>query len=205
MKYTGPKCRLSRQEGEDLFLKSGVRGHESKCRSTKRPGQHGDKKPRKTDYAVQLRAKQKLKRIYQLAERQFFNYYKEASRLKGSTGENLLQLLERRLDNVVYRLGLASTRSEARQLVNHCSLLVNGQVVNIPSFLVKIGDKIEVREKAKAQNRIQTAIALAQQRSQNDWLSFDEKAMSGEFKALPTLKDLPVNYNVHLVVELYSK
>lgn len=205
MKYTGAKCRLSRQEGEDLFLKSGVRSHESKCRSAKRPGQHGDKKPRKTDYAVQLRAKQKLKRIYQVAERQFYNYYVKATRLKGSTGENLLQLLERRLDNLVYRMGLATTRSEARQLVSHCAILVNGQVVNIPSYLVKVGDKIEVREKAKKQSRIIAAIALAQQRTMSDWLLADEKTMSGELKALPALKDLPATYNVHLVVELYSK
>lgn len=205
-RYIGPKCKLSRREGTDLMLKSGVRSHESKCRSTTLPGQHGAKKPRRTIYLDQLRAKQMLRRVYGVLERQFRKYYKIAARKKGSTGENLLQLLETRLDNIVYRMGFATTRAEARQLVNHKAVLVNGSVVDIPSYLVSPGDKVEIRQRAKSQNRIQTAIALAQQRpTPTEWVSVDEKAMSGTFNVLPTIDDLPAYYNVQLVVELYSK
>lgn len=203
-KYTGPKCKLSRREGTDLMNKSGVRSFESKCRQGL-PGQHGDNKPRKTVYLEQLRAKQLLRRVYGVLEKQFRKYYKQAAGRKGATGENLLQILESRLDNVVYRLGFASTRAEARQLVNHKSIVVNGQVVNIPSYIVKAGDKVEIREKAKSQMRIQAAIALAQQRPTCEWIAVDEKAMSGALTTLPTIEDLPSYYNVQLVVELYSK
>ncbi len=203
-KYTGPKCKLSRREGTDLMNKSGVRSFESKCRQGL-PGQHGDNKPRKTVYLEQLRAKQLIRRLYGVLEKQFRKYYKQAASRKGATGENLLQILESRLDNVVYRLGFASTRAEARQLVNHKAIVVNGQVVNIPSYMVKAGDKVEIREQAKAQMRIQAAIALAQQRPTCEWIAVDEKAMSGALTTLPTVEDLPSYYNVQLVVELYSK
>ena len=204
-RYTGPKCKLSRREGGDLLLKSGVRSLDSKCNLEQQPGQHGSKKGRLTDYGLQLRAKQKLKRIYGVLEKQFRNYYKKAASQKGSTGENLLKLLEARLDNVVYRFGFATTRAEARQLVNHKAILVNGTVVNIPSFQVKPGDVVEVREKAKSQSRIQAALGLAEQRAVCEWISVDSKAMKGSLSSLPEMAELPVDYNVHLVVELYSK
>lgn len=204
-RYTGPKCKLARREGGDLLLKSGVRSLESKCNLEQQPGQHGSKKGRLTDYGLQLRAKQKLKRIYGVLEKQFRNYYKKAASQKGSTGENLLKLLEARLDNVVYRFGFATTRAEARQLVNHKAILVNGTVVNIPSFQVKPGDVVEVREKAKSQSRIQAALGLAEQRAVCEWVSVDSKAMKGSLSTLPEMAELPVDYNVHLVVELYSK
>lgn len=204
-RYIGPKCKLARREGSDLLLKSGVRSLDSKCNLEQQPGQHGGKKGRITDYGVQLRAKQKLKRIYGVLEKQFRNYYKKAASQKGSTGENLLKLLEARLDNVVYRLGFATTRAEARQLVNHKAILVNGITVNIPSYKVKPGDVVEVREKAKSQSRIQAAIGLAEQRAVCEWVNVDAKSMKGGLTALPELTELPVDYNVHLVVELYSK
>lgn len=204
-RYTGPKCKLARREGGDLLLKSGVRSLDSKCNLEQQPGQHGTKKGRLTDYGIQLRAKQKLKRIYGVLEKQFRNYYKKGASQKGSTGENLLKLLESRLDNVVYRLGFATTRTEARQLVNHKAILVNGTVVNIPSYQVKPGDVVEIREKAKKQSRIQAAIGLAEQRAVCEWVSVDTKAMKGSLNALPELSELPADYNVHLVVELYSK
>ncbi len=204
-KYTGPKCKLSRRENDDLLLKSGVRSLDSKCKLDTQPGQHGAKRGRLTDYGIQLRAKQKLKRIYGVLEKQFRNYYKKAARMKGSTGENLLQLLEQRLDNVVYRMGLASTRAEARQLVNHKAVVVDGQVVNIPSYLIKPGQVVEIREKAKGQDRIKAALGLSEQRATCEWVNIDSKAMKGGLSALPRLEDLPVDYNVHLVVELYSK
>lgn len=204
-RYIGPKCKLARREGEDLLLKSGVRSLESKCNLEQQPGQHGSKKGRLTDYGVQLRAKQKLRRIYGVLEKQFRNYYKKSASQKGSTGENLLKLLEARLDNVVYRLGFGTTRSEARQLVSHKAILVNGVVVNIPSFQVQPGDVVEIREKAKGQSRIQAAIGLAEQREVCEWVSVDSKAMRGSLATLPLLTDLPSEYNVHLVVELYSK
>lgn len=204
-RYLGPKCKLSRREGIDLLLKSGVRDHKSKCKSEKIPGQHGDKKPRLSGYGIQLREKQKIKRYYAVVEKQFRNYYKQAARLKGSTGENLMVLLERRLDNVVYRLGFGCTRAEARQLVTHKAILVNDQVVNIPSYLIKPGDVITVRQKAKSQGRIQAALALSEQRAACDWLTVDVTAMKGTFTRLPVLGDLSSDYNVNLVVELYSK
>jgi len=204
-RYLGPKCKLSRREGTDLLLKSGVRDHKSKCKSEKQPGQHSDKRPRLSDYGVQLREKQKISRFYGVLEKQFRNYYKAASSLKGSTGENLMGLLERRLDNVVYRMGFASTRSEARQLVAHKAVVVNEQVVNIASYLVKSGDVISIRQKAKAQGRVQAAIALSEQRASCDWLTVDSTAVKGTFTTVPTLNDLSADFNVNLVVEFYSK
>ena len=204
-RYLGPRCKLSRREGTDLLLKSGVRDHKSKCKSEKLPGQHGDKKPRLSDYGLQLREKQKIRRLYGVLERQFRNYYKKAAKLKGSKGENLMVLLEQRLDNVVYRMGFASTRAEARQLVSHKSILVNDQVVNIPSYQVAPGDVVSIRERAKAQGRIKAAIALSEQRTPCEWINVDLNSFKGTFVALPTLNDLSADYNVNLVVELYSK
>ncbi len=204
-RYLGPKCKLSRREGTDLMLKSPVRALESKCKMERPPGQHGDRRARVTDYGLQLREKQKLRRMYGVLERQFRNYFKEASRRKGSTGENLLQLLETRLDNVVYRMGFAVTRAEARQLVGHKAVLVNGRVVNIPSFQVKPGDEIEVRDKAKKQLRIQDAMRIREQFGFDDWLEVDPKGLRGVFKAVPERGDLPAEINESLVVELYSK
>lgn len=204
-RYLGPKCKLSRREGTDLLLKSGVRSLESKCNLEVPPGQHGAKRPRLTDYTQQLRAKQKLKRIYGILEKQFRNYYKKAARQKGSTGENLVQLLERRLDNIVYRMGFATTRAEARQMVTHKCILVNGKAVNIPSYLVSPGDKIEIREKARGQARIKAALALSEQRGPCEWINSDQQNMNGTFVTLPQMSDLPSDYNVKLVVELYSK
>lgn len=174
-RYLGPKLKLSRREGTDLFLKSGVRAIESKCKIDNAPGQHGARRGRLSDYGVQLREKQKVRRMYGVLEKQFRNYYKEAARLKGNTGENLLQLLEQRLDNVVYRIGFASTRSEARQLVSHKAILVNGQVVNVPSFNVSADDVVSVREKAKKQARIVSALELAEQREKPTWIEVDSK------------------------------
>jgi len=204
-RYTGPKCKLARREGSDLLLKSGVRAVDSKCKLDAQPGQHGTKRGRLTDYGIQLRAKQKIKRMYGVLERQFRNYYKAAAKMKGSTGENLLQLLERRLDNVVYRLGFASTRAEARQLVSHKAIVVDGEVVNIASYLVKPGQTVEIRERAKKQDRIKAAIGLSEQRPACEWINIDTTAMKGSLSSLPGIEDLPVDYNVHLVVELYSK
>ena len=204
-RYLGPKCKLSRREGTDLLLKSGVRDHKSKCKSEKQPGQHGEKRPRLSDYGIQLREKQKIRRFYGVLEKQFANYYKMAAKQKGSTGENLMGLLERRLDNVVYRMGFASTRSEARQLVAHKAILVNDALVNIASFLVKSGDVISVRQKAKNQGRVIAAVALSEQRGACDWLTVDMGAFKGTFTAMPSLNDLSADFNVNLVVELYSK
>jgi len=204
-RYLGPKCKLSRREGTDLFLKSGVRDHKSKCKSEKQPGQHGDKRPRLSDYGVQLREKQKIRRLYGVLEKQFRNYYKLAASQKGSTGENLMATLERRLDNVVYRMGFASTRAEARQLVAHKAVIVNDEVVNIPSFLVKSGDVVAIRQKAKAQGRVKAAIALSEQRASCDWLTVDVASIKGTFTTVPTLSEVSADYNVNLVVELYSK
>jgi len=204
-RYLGPRCRLSRREQTDLQLKSGIRSIDSKCKIEHIPGMHWQRRGRTTDYGLQLRMKQMIKRYYGVLERQFRNYYKEADRLKGSTGGNLLQLLERRLDNVVYRMGFAATRAEARQLVTHGSLLLNGEMVNIPSYLVSPSDVIEVRQKAKGQLRIKAALDLAQQRSQPTWVDVDSKTMVGTFKNLPEVSDLPAEFKVNLVVELYSK
>ena len=205
-RYLGAKCKLSRREGTDLLLKSGVRAIDSKCKLEQHPGQHGStKRGRLTDYGTQLRAKQKLKRIYGLLEKQFRNYYEKAAVKRGSTGENLLVMLESRLDNVVYRLGFASTRAEARQLVSHKSILVDGQVVNIPSFLVKPHQQVAVRERCRSQSRIIAAIGLAEQRPSCDWVNVDATNMSGKLSNYPATTDLPDHYNVNLVVELYSK
>ena len=204
-KYIGPKCKLSRREGTDLFLKSGVRSYTSKCRSESAPGQHGAKRGRLSEYGTQHRAKQMIRRLYGVLETQFRNYYKKASMRKGSTGVILLELLESRLDNVVYRAGFASTRAEARQLVNHKSMKVNGRVVNIPSFSVSAGDVVEVREKAKKQNRIHASLELAAQRTPCEWLDVDTKEMKVIFKTVPQRSELPAEINEHLVIELYSK
>ncbi|MEJ2630566.1 MAG: 30S ribosomal protein S4 [Acidihalobacter sp.] len=204
-KYIGPKCKLSRREGTDLFLKSRARGLESKCKLDKIPGQHGDRRTRLSDYGVQLREKQKLRRIYGVLERQFRNYFKKAAQQKGSTGENLLKLLEGRLDNVVYRMGFAVTRAEARQLVSHRAITVNGTAVNIPSYQVSANDVVAVRERAKKQTRIQDALSLSEQLGVPGWMEVDAKKMEGVFKALPERSDLPAEINESLVVELYSK
>ncbi|MGX2948098.1 30S ribosomal protein S4 [Frederiksenia canicola] len=204
-RYLGPKLKLSRREGTDLFLKSGVRAIESKCKIDIAPGQHGARKPRLSDYGSQLREKQKVRRMYGILERQFRNYYKEANRLKGNTGENLLVLLEGRLDNVVYRMGFAATRAEARQLVSHKSIVVNGRVVNIPSYQVSVDDVIAVREKSKKQARIKASLELATQREKPTWLEVDATKMEGVFKRTPERSDLSADINEHLIVELYSK
>lgn len=204
-RYLGPKLKLSRREGTDLFLKSGVRAIESKCKIDTAPGQHGARKPRLSDYGSQLREKQKVRRMYGILERQFRNYYKEANRLKGNTGENLLVLLEGRLDNVVYRMGFAATRAEARQLVSHKSIVVNGRVVNIPSYQVSVDDVIAVREKSKKQARIKASLELATQREKPTWLDVDATKMEGVFKRTPERSDLSADINEHLIVELYSK
>ena len=204
-RYLGPKLKLSRREGTDLFLKSGVRVIDSKCKIDTAPGQHGARKPRLSDYGSQLREKQKVRRIYGILERQFRNYYKEANRLKGNTGENLLVLLEGRLDNVVYRMGFAATRAEARQLVSHKAIVVNGRVVNIPSFQVSVNDVVAVREKSKKQARIKASLELAEQREKPTWLEVDSAKMEGVFKRVPERSDLSADINEHLIVELYSK
>jgi len=204
-RYLGPKLKLSRREGTDLFLKSGVRAIDSKCKIETAPGQHGARRGRLSDYGVQLREKQKVRRMYGVLEKQFRNYYKEAARIKGNTGENLLQLLEQRLDNVVYRMCFASTRAEARQLVSHKAVVVNGQVVNIPSFMVRPEDVVSVREKAKKQARISAALELSEQREKPVWLEVDSSKMEGQFKRLPERSDLSAEINEQLIVELYSK
>ena len=204
-RYLGPKLKLSRREGTDLFLKSGVRPLESKCRADTIPGQHGQRRTRLTDYAVQLREKQKVRRFYGVLEKQFRNYYKKADRQKGATGENLLRILERRLDNVVYRMGFGSTRAESRQLVSHKSILVNGSVINIASYQVEIGDTVSIREKSKNQLRIQGALALSAQRTPIDWVIVDIEKLEGLFKAYPMREELSQEINENLIVELYSK
>lgn len=204
-RYLGPTCKLSRREGTDLFLKSGVRPLESKCRSESVPGQHGQRRGRLSDYGVQLREKQKVRRIYGVLEKQFRNYYKKAAGIKGNTGENLLALLEGRLDNVVYRMGFGSTRAESRQLVAHNAILVNGQKVNIPSYQVQEGDVISIREKSKKQLRVQTALQLAAQRGEVEWVQVDSNKMEGTFTRRPDRSDLPAEINENLIVELYSK
>ena len=204
-RYIGPKCKLARREGTDLFLKSGVRALDSKCKADTVPGQHGARRSRLSDYGVQLREKQKVRRIYGVLEKQFRNYYKKAASQKGATGENLLKLLEARLDNVVYRMGFGATRSESRQLVAHRSILVNGQSVNIASYQVAPGDVISLREKAKKQLRIQSALSLAAQRGEIEWVDVSEEKFEGVFKALPDRTDLSSEINENLIVELYSK
>lgn len=204
-RYLGPKCKLSRREGTDLFLKSGVRPLESKCKLEVPPGGAPQRRPRVSDYGLQLREKQKLRRMYGVLERQFHNYYKRAAQQKGSTGENLLKVLEGRLDNVAYRMGFATTRSEARQLVSHKSITVNGKVVNIPSFQVSPGDEIAIREKARKQLRVQNALQLAGEAGFPEWVEVDQTKMSGVLKQLPERDDILPDINENLVVELYSK
>jgi small subunit ribosomal protein S4 len=204
-RYLGPKCKLSRREGTDLFLKSGVRPLESKCKLEVPPGGAPQRRPRVSDYGLQLREKQKLRRMYGVLERQFHNYYKRAAQQKGSTGENLLKVLEGRLDNVAYRMGFATTRSEARQLVSHKSIMVNGKVVNIPSFQVSPGDEISIREKARKQLRVQNALQLAGEAGFPEWVEVDQTKMSGVLKQLPERDDILPDINENLVVELYSK
>jgi small subunit ribosomal protein S4 len=204
-KYTGPKCKLSRREGVDLELKSSLRPLDSKCKLDQVPGQHGARRTRLSDYALQLREKQKLRRIYGVLEKQFRNYYKKAANQKGSTGENLLSLLETRLDNVVYRCGFGATRAEARQLVNHKSIMVNNKIVNIPSYKVQPNDVISVREKSKKQTRIAGSLSMAKQKGIVDWITLDEGKLEATFKNVPERTDLPPDLNEQLVVELYSK
>ena len=204
-RYLGPKLKLSRREGTDLFLKSGVRPLDSKCKADVVPGQHGARRTRLSDYAIQLREKQKVRRLYGVLEKQFRNYYKKADRQKGATGENLLRLLEARLDNVVYRMGFGSTRAESRQLVSHKAILVNGQTVNIASFQVSDEDVVSVREKSKSQLRIQASLQLSAQRSAVEWVAVDGDKMEGVFKRPPDRSELPSEINESLIVELYSK
>ncbi len=206
-KYIGSKCRQCRREGGKLFLK-GEKCFTAKCAVENRPfppGQHGQRRTRLSDYAAQLREKQKVRRIYGVLERQFRNYYKQAASTKGSTGENLLQLLEGRLDNVVYRMGFSSSRSESRQLVRHNGISVNGARVNIPSYQVQPNDVVSVNDKSRSQLRVQSAIDLAQQRGIADWLDVDTKKMQGVYKTRPDRTELPADINEHLIVELYSK
>ncbi|MDP6375213.1 MAG: 30S ribosomal protein S4 [Pseudomonadales bacterium] len=204
-RYLGPKLKLSRREGTDLFLKSGVRPIDSKCKIDTAPGQHGVRRGRLSDYAIQLREKQKVRRLYGVLEKQFRNYYKNADRLKGATGENLLRLLESRLDNVVYRMGYGSTRAESRQLVSHKAITVNGQLVNIPSYRVNPEDVVAVAGKARGQLRIQAALQLSVQRSPIDWVDVDIDKKEGVFKRHPDRSELPQEINENLIVELYSK
>ena len=205
-RYLGPKCKLARREGTDLFLKSARRSLDSKCKLETKPGQHGVKSGmRMSDYGNQLREKQKLRRMYGLLERQFRRYFAEAQRRKGSTGTNLLQLLESRLDNVVYRMGLGSTRAEARQLVTHCAIQVNGRSLNVPSAILKAGDVVSVTEKSKAQLRIVDALQLAEKVGLPSWVEVDAKKMTGTFKGAPERSEFGQDINESLVVELYSK
>jgi len=205
-RYIGPKCKLARREGTDLFLKSGVKPLESKCKFQVPPGGiKGERKTRLSDYGLQLREKQKLRRMYGVLERQFSNYYTEAARRSGATGENLLKLLECRLDNVVYRMGFASTRSEARQLVSHKGIQVNGDVVTIPSYQVKPGDVVQVREKSRKQLRITNAMQIASQVGLPEWVQVTESEMKGVFKQVPARDEILPDINENLVVELYSK
>jgi len=205
-RYIGPKCKLARREGTDLFLKSGVKPLENKCKFTVPPGGlKGERRTRLSDYGLQLREKQKLRRMYGVLERQFGNYYTKAARRAGSTGENLLKLLECRLDNVVYRMGFAATRAEARQLVSHKAITVNDQAVTIPSYQVRAGDVVQVREKARKQLRIQSALNVAQQVGLPEWVEVDDKQLRGVFKTVPAREDILPDINENLVVELYSK
>ena len=205
-RYTGPKCKLARREGTDLFLKSARRSLDSKCKLDTKPGQHGVKSGmRQSDFGNQLREKQKLRRMYGLLERQFRRYFVEANRRKGSTGTNLLQLLESRLDNVVYRMGFGSTRAEARQLVTHCAMMVNGRKLNVPSAILKAGDVVTVTEKSKAQLRIKDSLQLAEKVGFPSWVEVDASKMTGTFKGAPDRSEFGQDINESLVVELYSK
>ena len=205
-RYTGPTLRLSRREGTDLYLKSGVRAIESKCNMDSPPGvAAGARRGRLSDYGLQLREKQKVRRMYGVLEKQFRNYYKKAASTKGNTGENLLSLLEKRMDNVVYRMGFGSTRAEARQMVSHKAFKVNGEVVNIPSYQMQAGDEIQVRDSKKGHLRIASALTIAATREDCDWLEVDEANLKGVFKSVPDRADLSTEINENLIIELYSK
>lgn len=204
-KYLGPKLRLSRREGIDLYLKSGVKSIELKCKLDKSPGQHGSRKFRLSEYGMQLREKQKVRRLYGILERQFRNYYKKAVQKKGNTGDNLLKLLESRLDNVVYRMGFSVTRAESRQLISHKSIYVNNKIVTISSFQVSVNDIISIAPHAKKQLRIKSALELFEQREKSVWLETNVKLMEGIFKKIPDRSDLSTDINEHLIIELYSK
>ena len=205
-RYIGPKCKLSRREGRDLLLKSGIRSHDSKCKSETVPGQHGrTRRPRISDYGVQLREKQKVRRIYGVMEKQFKTYYKQAARKKGVTGDNLLQMLESRLDNVVYRMGFASTRAEARQLVSHKAILVNDKKINIPSYQLSPGDTVSLNDKAQSQSRVQQSLEIAKNREECDWVDVNPGIYSGVYKAIPERDSLDTDINENLIIELYSK
>jgi small subunit ribosomal protein S4 len=204
-RYLGPKCKLARREGVDLFLKSGVRSHESKCRSQSNPGQHGQRKGRLSEYGTQLREKQKVRRLYGVLEKQFRNSYKISVKKKGPTGEILLQIMESRLDNVIYRSGFASTRNEARQMVSHKTFLLNGKAVNVPSLQVSPGDIITVKEKSRGQLRIKSAMDLFSQKVAPDWIEANHKSFSVVFKRAPDRSEVYSDINEKLIVELYSK
>ena len=205
-RYLGPKCKLSRREGTDLFLKSGIKPIESKCKLNSIPGSKvGSRRERLSDYGNQLREKQKLRRMYGVMEKQFRNYYKKASKIKGSTGENLLKLLEGRLDNMVYRMGFAVTRAEARQLVSHKSIMVNGRVINIPSYQVNASDEISVTDKGKEQLRVKNAVNISSQLGISEWLSVDQKKLKGVVNSIPEREDILPDIQENLVVEFYSK
>jgi len=204
-RYRGPSLRLSRREGTDLLLKSGDRAVEEKCNMETAPGMHGMRRGRLSDYGLQLREKQKVKRMYGILEKQFRNYYKKAAKSKGNTGENLLSYLEKRLDNVVYRMNFASTRAEARQMVTHKAFEVNGKTVNIPSYQVKQDDVISVREKAKKQIRIKAALDLGDKKELSGWVEVDKDKFTGVFKSVPDRSDLSAEINENLIIELYSK
>ncbi|HEU4620619.1 MAG TPA: 30S ribosomal protein S4 [Burkholderiaceae bacterium] len=205
-RYIGPKCKLSRREGTDLFLKSARRSLDSKCKLDSKPGQHGRVSGMRTsDFGKQLREKQKVKRMYGVLERQFRRYFEEAERRKGNTGETLIAMLECRLDNVVYRMGFGSTRAEARQLVSHCAITVNGRTVNIPSMQVKPGDVVSLREKAKKQARIQEALTLAETNGFPSWVSVDKNKFEGTYKTVPDRSEVAQDINESLIVELYSR
>ena len=205
-RYIGPKCKLSRREGTDLFLKSARRSLDSKCKLDSRPGQHGRTSGARTsDYGLQLREKQKLKRMYGVLEKQFRRYFAEADRRRGNTGETLIQLLESRLDNVVYRMGFGSTRAEARQLVTHRAIEINGHTADIASMLVKPGDVVSIREKSRAQGRIKESLELASSTGFPQWVEVDSGKLSGVFKQVPDRADVARDVNESLVVELYSR
>ncbi len=205
-RYIGPKCKLSRREGTDLFLKSARRSLDSKCKLESKPGQHGRTSGARTsDFGLQLREKQKLKRMYGVLEKQFRKYFVEAERRRGNTGETLIQLLESRLDNVVYRMGFGSTRAEARQLVNHRAIELNGHTADIASIIVKAGDVVSIREKAKAQLRIREALDLATGQGLPQWVEVDTTKLTGTFKQAPDRADVARDVNESMVVELYSR
>ena len=205
-RYLGPKCKLSRREGTDLFLKSGIKPIENKCKLNTIPGSKvGSRRERLSDYGIQLREKQKLRRMYGVLEKQFRNYYKKASKAKGSTGENLLKLLETRLDNMVYRMGFAVTRAEAKQLVSHKAIIVNGSIINIPSYEISASDEISVTEKAQQQLRVKNAVNIASQLGISEWLSVDLKKLKGTVSSIPEREDILPDINENLVVEYYSK